>query len=237
MAEALEFLINILCQQNTASYCQSFINSYPDPVQQIVFFVFFPFVFLILFVRVLSNGISSSSTLNDARMNFLISIALFLFIIFQGWYHIFLNISKFWFIAVILLGGFWAFIHRMGPASGSGGGGGSVSRGRSAVGDFISRKMRNVITEEEEDLRKKIEDRFRRLEGLLSEIEKSPRGSEGRRGAIMDYTAISTELERILKEYGEKGKIGMFDVQKLAKGYWDRYSKLTERFERTTSKD
>ena len=91
MVELIDLLVDVLCQQGTASECHSFINSYPDPVQQMVFFLFFPMVFLIIFVHILGSSISQRA--GSTKFTLLISTAMFLFIIFQGWYYIFLNIS------------------------------------------------------------------------------------------------------------------------------------------------
>ena len=175
---------------------------------------------------ILGSGISQRT--GNTKFTLLVSIAIFLFIIFQGWYHIFLNISRFWFIAVILLGGFWAVLHRMAPASG---GGGNVSRGmKNAMGDFVRRKMLDIITKEEEDLRKKIEDRFKKLEGILDTIKKAPPGSEERAAAIMEFRRMCTDLEACIKELSDKGKIGDVKVLNYTRDYWDRYGKLTEKF-------
>jgi len=107
--EILEFLVNFLCQMNTQPYCWDFINSYYDPVQQIVFFVFFPGVFIILFVYFMTQTIMSE----HKGLRTLLGLAIFMFIVFQGWYYVFLAINKLWYIFHIILGGIGVVAHKM----------------------------------------------------------------------------------------------------------------------------
>lgn len=116
----IDSLIEIFCQQGTQSQCSQFLSAYPDITQQLVWLVFFPTVFLLIFINVIASGVTTTS----AKYKTLVAIAIYIFIIFQGWYHYFLNVSKFWFIAIIVLGGIFVLIKKMGPASGGGGGGG-----------------------------------------------------------------------------------------------------------------
>ena len=118
MVDIVDTLITLLCQQGTQSNCQNFIAQYPDVVQQVLWMVFFPGIFLLIFIMLLARGVAGD---NSRKVGSLLAIGLFLFIIFQGWYHYFLNISKFWFVSVIVLGGLYVFTHRMGPAHGNGG--------------------------------------------------------------------------------------------------------------------
>lgn len=126
MVDIVDTLIQILCQQGTQSDCTQFLSSYPDIAQQLVFFVLFPAIFLIIFVNIIAKGVTA------ATYKTLLAIGIFIFIIYQGWYHFFLNISKFWFIGLIVLGGIYVLIRKMGAASGNGGGGGGKGAGRSS---------------------------------------------------------------------------------------------------------
>lgn len=123
MVNILDILVNILCRPENAYNCQRFIQSYPNIFEQLIYFLFFPMVFIILFVYFLSDAVSE----NHKGLRILVGVGVFIFIILQGWYHIFLYVSKFWFFSIIILGGLFVFIHKMGVR------GGAEERGQTAT--------------------------------------------------------------------------------------------------------
>lgn len=139
MVDIVDTLIEILCQQGTQSECTQFLSSYPDVTQQLVFFILFPVIFLLIFVNLIAGGVTS------AGYKTLVAIGIFIFIIFQGWYHYFLNISKFWFIGLIILGGIYVVTHKMGAASGGGEGGGKGEKGGKAATQAAGHWLREAV--------------------------------------------------------------------------------------------
>ena len=123
MVEVLELAMQLLCQQDTLSKCEEFISGYADPLQQVLFFLFFPAIFIIIFIEQLSSIVTSAK-----RYSTLFGVAVFIFIVIQGWFHYFLLFGKYWFMSVIIIGGFFVMLRKMGP-----GGGGEKGKGGSRV--------------------------------------------------------------------------------------------------------
>jgi len=92
--DIIETIIEILCQQGTVSQCQQAIQDYPGVTQQMFFLVFFPSVFLILFVYILAKGVTSE----HQKMKVLVAVAIYIFIIFQGWYYTGITLVIHWYI-------------------------------------------------------------------------------------------------------------------------------------------
>ncbi len=231
MAEPLDSLIDLLCRSGTSSDCQRFVSGFQDPASQLVFFIFFPLVFLVIFCWILGQGVSQG----NAKFALLVGVAVFLFIVFQGWYHIFLNVSRFWFIAVIVLGGFYVVMNRMGPASGGGGTKTKTSAGvTSGIRGFASKKLKSAIKGDEDDLRKEIRDAFNSLEGFYNEVKNNPKGSEARGNAATNFISAQNRLRKLITSYGKYGEIEIGGVRKNITGqqkkYWDEYTKWSERF-------
>jgi len=198
MADVINLLVETLCQQNTASECYQFISQYPDLIQQIMWLVFFPVVFLLVFVYLLTEGVTKTITGPKKKFQVIIAVALFLFIIFQGWYHYALNLSKFWYIALIIISGFFILIHRMGGghsggggAPGGGGGGRRFARGAGsgAVLDYVGKRAMKKITGEEKDVVRDIESGLDVLKSMAKNIKRN-RGKTDLRG----FAALLTEF-------------------------------------------
>lgn len=172
MADILETLMSIMCQQNTLSQCQNFIQQYPTVLEQTIYFFFFPTVFSILFVYVISDAVANNIS---KKFKVLIGVALFVFIVMQGWYHYMLILSRFWFFAIIILGGFYAIMN-MGIRKSVGGGGSPVSqKALGSLGKFIKKRAAVGIRGDEESLHKKVmreRSQVEKLEERIKEAEK-----------------------------------------------------------------
>ena len=116
--------MQLLCQQDTLSKCEEFVSSYADPLQQVLFFLLFPAIFIIIFIEQLSSMVTSAT-----RYSTLFGVAVFIFIVIQGWFHYFLLFGKYWFMSVIIIGGFFVMLRKMGATANSGGGGGGGGKG------------------------------------------------------------------------------------------------------------
>lgn len=187
MVDIVDTLINFLCQQNTASQCSQFISEYPDITQQIVWLVFFPAIFLIIFIMLIADGVVKNS--EHKKYKGLLSVAIFVFIIFQGWFHYVLNISKIWFIGLIVLGGLYVFTHRMGAA-----GGGGAKAGRSlfsrTAGKVIDKGVNKAI-DDIVDALDWTEGREKSIKNLAKRIEK---GEKLTQEQLKLYQALSASL-------------------------------------------
>ncbi len=107
MASVLDVLQQLLCYGNNACI-QEFQQYAYKPIEGIFYAVFFPIVFILLFVYIVSGAIGS---LRAKGFRILIAVAIFAFIIIQGLYHLFLVLGQLWLYVLIFLGFFWMLIH------------------------------------------------------------------------------------------------------------------------------
>jgi hypothetical protein len=125
MADIFDMLISILCPTSqSAQSCQQFLSNHQEfgVVGQAAYFILFPIIFIMIFIWELSGFVFK----DKKKYNLLISIAFLIFIIMQGWYSLALVLSEFWFIVIIILGGFALFMHKFTGGKSSGGGASSA---------------------------------------------------------------------------------------------------------------
>ncbi|UCD02941.1 MAG: hypothetical protein JSV63_04120 [Candidatus Aenigmatarchaeota archaeon] len=147
MATVLEILQQFLCYGNSS--CISEFQSYAyQPIEGIFYLVFFPIVFILVFIYIISSAVGTFRETKKFRI--LIAVAVFAFIILQGWYHFFLILGQLWLLVLVILGVFWIILHTfVGGASG----GGARSRvagvegGGGAMGSLLKR-IRSDVTGE-----------------------------------------------------------------------------------------
>lgn len=137
MSDIFTILQDFLCYGN--SQCAQIFNEYTyRPVVEGLFYtVFFPIVFILVFIFMLTNKIMK----DHKGLNLLLSVAFFAFIILQGWYVWFMLLGKIWFVALIILGFFWLALYglRPGGISGGGGSGGAPGRSGGLIGQALAR--------------------------------------------------------------------------------------------------
>ncbi len=211
-----EFLMEILCQQNTIGQCQQFVSEYNEPVMQTIYFFFFPTVFVILFIHMLSKQVAENI---DAKFRIMIAMAIFVFIVVQGWYHFLLILSRMWFISIIVLGGLWAFLN-MGLKRGMGGGGSSggqksvFGRAAGSVGGYLSNRTLSAVRGDEKRLNGAIMQKRAEVERIERAMRHAHGKPDGDRAAadlmrqktlLMDEVrALVTELKRVTSFEGTK---------------------------------
>lgn len=110
MNEIIQILIDFLCVGNSAYECQRFVAGYENPIVQLLWFAFFPIVFILLFTIELAGSVSAAGT----KYKTLIGMGIIILIIIQGWWHIILWVSKIWWFSLLILGGLYVFTHKMG---------------------------------------------------------------------------------------------------------------------------
>lgn len=130
MADILQIVRDFLCYGN--SDCINMFNSYAsNPMEGLFYLVFFPIVFIIIFIYLLAHRYFP----DHRSLNIILSLAFFAFIILQGWYHFFMILGQLWYIVIIILGFLWIALFGL-LGKGSGGGG---AQGRSGMG--LSQKV------------------------------------------------------------------------------------------------
>jgi len=135
MADILQILQQFLCYGN--SDCINLFNQYSyKPMEGLFYVVFFPIVFIVLFIFIVSSSISP-----NRGFRALISVAVFAFIIMQGWYYLFAMLGKFWLYLLVFLGFIWILIHTfVGRGKEEGGG----AKGRSLGGGLVGKAMSRI---------------------------------------------------------------------------------------------
>jgi len=88
----------------------SIINEYASqgPIYQLFYIVFFPTVFIIFFIYILSRLVIYS----HKGIRVMISIAIYAFIVLQGYYKWFVYFSRFWLFGLLLIGILYMIITR-----------------------------------------------------------------------------------------------------------------------------
>jgi hypothetical protein len=171
MADILDMLMSLLCQQNTISQCQNFVQAYPTVWEQAIYFFLFPTVFTILFIYVISDAVAENIS---KKFKALIGIAIFVFIIMQGWYQYMLILSRFWFFSIIILGGFYAFmnmgIKKSDKFQGQGKGGVAPTVAKT-VADYVKKRAVSAIREDEKSLNNRIEREKSAVETMEEKID------------------------------------------------------------------
>ena len=219
MADIIDTLMGILCQQNTVSQCQQFVSEYPDPIMQTIYFFFFPTVFVMMFIYLLSGKISD--TIDESKkFRAIIGISIFAFIVLQGWYHYLLILSRMWFFSVIILGGLWAFLN-MGLKRTGGGGGSShqksvFQRATGSVGGFLSKKAMSKFRDDEGSLSRRIETEMNQVNKMDENIKDYEKKGDNYAASNMRHMR-SMKLQEIGHLVGELGEISSYEGTKIGR--------------------
>ena len=128
MAGILDILIEILKIDCSVAQCY-----YPNEIEAMFYLFFFPTVFIILFIYILTNFIfRGGGAVRGIRM--LIAIGAYAFIVFEGLFTSVVAISHLWWLLTIILVGLFAFIRHLFTGGREGGGGHMPGVGREGAG-------------------------------------------------------------------------------------------------------
>jgi len=184
--ELMDMLVQFLCPtSNAASSCQSFISSHSSvmpPFGQYIYFLFFPTVFLLFFLWIVFKDAIKA----NKGISLIATIAVYVFIIIQGLYPIFLALGELWIVVIFLLGFFYVLIHRFRKGDGGGKGGGMTAAGgaTTAAGSWIKEAMFGTTPlDPRERLRQKklLQDQIRILDAQIKEQSDEMKGVSGDR--------------------------------------------------------
>ena len=169
MANAPDFIIELLKINCGAVQC----SGYATEIEALFYIVFFPTVFLILFIYILTNFIFRGGGFSRG-LRLLIAVAAYAFVVFQGMYNIFVSLSSAWWILTILLVGLFAFIRHL-IKGGDGGGQGhmpGIGGKRSGLNilDRARGKARDAVLQKtgletrEEEIKRRTEEEIKRVD-------------------------------------------------------------------------
>jgi len=104
MASILDIIIQILKIDCGVAQCY-----YPNEIEAMFYLFFFPTIFIILFIYILTNFIfRGGGKIKGLRM--LIAIGAYAFIVFEGLFTLVVSVSHLWWLLTIILIGLIAFI-------------------------------------------------------------------------------------------------------------------------------
>lgn len=191
--ELIKFL-NIDCAQVNCYY--------PNPIEGLFYLIFFPTVFIILFIYILSAKVVSHTGEPHKGLRLLVAISVYIFIIMQGWYTIFVSLSRVWYMILILLLGFWWFF------KGHGGGRGGSLPNIKGKGSGLLEAVKDVKTLS--GLEKAAAELESLLVGIKDDIiEQSARGLETGElqrefnRVVSDHKRICDDIESIPKKWAK----------------------------------
>ncbi|MCD6496149.1 MAG: fatty acid desaturase [Candidatus Aenigmarchaeota archaeon] len=187
MADVLTLLQQFLCYNN--SQCMQQFQQYAyKPMEGIFYAVFFPILFILLFVYIISSALGTFR--ENTKFRILIAVAVFAFIILQGWYGFFMMLGKLWLYVIVLLGFFWILMHTFVGSRGSGDGRARTaeSLGRAGIGGSILARVGKDIRGETKNLEKEIDMSLNELKVVESSVK---------RGDTQAWRMAATLLERL----------------------------------------
>jgi hypothetical protein len=227
MANAPQFVIELLKINCGAVQCSGYANE----LEALFYTFFFPTVFLILFIYILTGFIFRGGG-NVKALKLLISVAAYAFIVFEGMFNLFISVSKAWWILTILLVGLYAFIRFLFKGSHGGGdrGGGAMPGiGGGPISRWAKGAARDVITGDREDLKKEIRARFKNMRTIIEQI-KNPSSGTDVGSLVSQFRQYEGQAETAITELTKRGKIGGVNVENLGEKYWNELSKIQDEF-------
>lgn len=206
-------ILNINCSMVQCS-------GYANEIEALFYLLFFPTVFIILFIFIVTNAITKKVLDGSSAkaLAILIAIALFAFIIFEGFYSLFASLSQLWWLLLATLVGLWIFVRKFLDDDGSAYSG-IKGRGFSGAGVFNSKaKAISILNKDPQKLRKIIKSKMSELERLKNSIIKereNPSQGTDMSNLVDRYGAKKTETYSYIDELEEYGKArpGKFEVQ------------------------
>jgi hypothetical protein len=211
MAELIELLMDFLCPtSNSASQCQSFFNATNHQVMMpfgpYIYFLFFPTVFLLLFLWIVFSDVIKA----NKGISLIATVAIFVFIIINGMYPVFLVLGELWIVVIILLGFLYMLTRRFRKNGGGGGGKGGLTLDESvsSASSLLGRKARGVWTGEEKNIEKTVETRMDALRKAAHNLEHPPTGSDA--GRLHDsYTSAMLSAEKAIEELKQFNRLDL----------------------------
>jgi hypothetical protein len=173
--DIFEMLVDIL------KINQNLVNEYSSqgPLYQLFYLFFFPMVFIIVFIYLLSNAVMKE----HKGLRILISVGILAFIILQGYYSWFVTISKFWFFGLIFLGFFYFIVARRGGGAkgmtlGSEKGGSAIHFVEELTGKSLNPMKALEYRQKAERTLKKLLQRKNVLEDRIRQVKHDPKAAE-----------------------------------------------------------
>jgi len=205
--DIMQTLVELLCPTYGAqSACQNFINNPSHQVLQplgpLIYFLFFPTVFLILLIYIGTGVVLRGNVSSVKGLRLLLSVAVLVAIIIQGYYPMMLWLSDLWFLLLPLIFVLFFIIRHFGH------GGGGMPRSGGGMLGFTKRVLSKMDAERNAEAKS--------LEAQIKELEISPLGSHGR---LEKSGSIAQQLEDFRSKTNVYGSNALSDYDRLFKLY------------------
>ena len=197
----------------------SIINEYASqgPIYQLFYIVFFPTVFIIFFIYILSRLVIYS----HKGIRIMISVAIYAFIVLQGYYRWFVYFSRFWLFGLLLIGILYMIITRGHEPKPQGGvKAKSISSVKTQLGNIFIKKTTGRLDAEV----KTLEEALMTISSVIESFEKGNSkdidniyGGPG--GLFNQLQTIRNEILKIWDETSIASIPITGDVKKLIKLY------------------
>jgi hypothetical protein len=135
-------------------------------------------------------------------------------------------VSNVWWLAIIILAGFWIFVgHFLGKGGGGRGPLHSVSGSTKKAIEDIKKKGVNLVTGKEKEMEGIVDMKLQELENIKDAINKDPIAWKG-------YPALSAECYKVLAQYREMTAISDISIGRKLKEKVERFKKILEELEK-----
>lgn len=214
MADFLQMLFEVLRVENLAS-------QYSAPLDQFLYTVFFPSIFIILLVYIIANRFATFGRM----WKILIGVAIYVFIIVwppnttQSLYSMVAPLGQLWFILIIVLVGLWAIFRTFFPSEGGGGG---AQGSRSGLGSQLTGRLWKQATGQISDIEKMIRSELSALKAIAEKM-KHARTEMDYRDAYGAYPQLNDDIVKHLQMLREQ--ISVAGGMKLGGSNYNKFMK------------
>ena len=213
--DILETIFEVLRVENLAS-------QYSAPMDQFLYTVFFPSIFIILLVYIIANRFATFGRM----WKILIGVAIYVFIIVfppnetYSLYSMFAPLGQVWFILIIVLVGIYAIFKTFFPSEGGGGGG---AQSKSGLGSQLTGRLWKQATGQVGDIEKMVRSELSALKAIAEKM-KHAKTEMDYRDAYGAYPQLNDDvvkhLQMLRQEISISGlKLGGGNYNKFMKEY------------------
>jgi len=219
MIDILQLLIQVLNIDCSIVTC-----TYPTVWETLFYVIFFPSVFILLFVYALSETLAGKL---GVPFRLLLAAAVYIYIVLQGFFTFFVSLSGLWLFLIILIGFIW-FVFRHIFGKGEGGKMPAVGGGLAAPLRYAVKKTVKGQTKYE----KRIEDRLSNLRSAARTVKTPPPGTDVGL-ARREYAAAKMEAENAIEQFENlirgSGVPGSGELaEKLSEKYWKEITRISK---------
>ncbi len=218
MADVLQMLLQFLNVNCGIVNCY-----YANIFEGLFYLILLPSFLLILFIYFLAGAVLGKLG-GPSYLNMVLSIIIYIFIIIEGWYTIFISLGQVWIILVIVVGIIFFGLRHL-----RGGGAPSVPTGGGMPGILKYGVEKAKEAGGRTGVEKEISDRISNMRAIIGQMRNPSPGTDV--GVVIGrYWQFKQAAESAIKSLEQL--VGWPASKAITKKYWDEISKLTNEFEK-----